>query len=116
MCVLVLINFVAEGGGRGALRRYETIVLGENAQWLKKLMRILVDRLVWMEDNRRFAGSEVGKKIEEIRSYMKQRGLEAVVKAILAQVEQNPASKKVDLIAFHFLYTVVFRMGQQRRN
>lgn len=79
--------------GGAAIRRYDSVGLGEDLQHLKKLTKVLVERLAWLEEHRRFAGSQSARKMEEVRDFLKQRTTNSTIQNVLAVVDADPPSK-----------------------
>lgn len=98
----ILFFYVSESGG-GSLRRYETVVLGESLTSLRKMCKILFDRLVWLEEHRRFAGSDQAKKTEEVRQHLKQWSEQYLVASTLALVDEEATSKAILYVSYYFV-------------
>ena len=91
--------------GGAAIRRYDSVGLGEDLQHLKKLTKVLVERLAWLEEHRRFAGSQSARKMDEVRNYLQQRTKNTLIHNILAVVDADPVSKSsLGLYMYIYIY------------
>ncbi len=90
--IFLLYTFFTEQGG-AAIRRWESVNLGDDLHHLRKLSKVIAERLAWLEEHRRFAGSQSARKMDELRQYLKLRTKNTVVQNVLTIVDGEPISK-----------------------